>query len=387
MRLLHCARFLILVSINAVLIDPVFSQVQQSEYFWSMPFRESPYQQTKGINPMSASEAQTINHYRLDYDQSQRLTQITFGIGNKLKDPSHHWYTEPSFIHAPMTKIFWQSNQEERQYFDVTGSRIQVGKVWRSVYRYDTAGNRISLHYYDREGKPVDNEVGIHRYAWNSHADTSVVERRYNTLDEPQVTRERFEYLTVKLNFNQQERLTLIQHFAEDEQTLLPDSAGAAQNSFTHDRNGNFIEWRVLDEKGKTVIGTTGVAYENQFYDDRGWLSYALFYDAEGKPIPLPWGPYSRKQLYDKHGNNVRDIFLDQDGKRTSSTFGVGEIVSTWDETGTRLLEVSYLDINRNPVNFKGRGYARKSYQYHANGTLKEELWYDESNRIVPKEN
>ena len=93
------------------MIDPVFAQVKKSEYFWSMPFRESPYQQTKGINPMTAEEAQTFNHYRLDYDQNQRLTQITFGIGDKLKDPSHHWYTEPSFIHAPMTKIFWHRNK------------------------------------------------------------------------------------------------------------------------------------------------------------------------------------------------------------------------------------------------------------------------------------
>ena len=339
----------------------MFSQAQEKTteaYYWSMPFRESPYIQIKGVNPMSAEQAKSTNHYRLVYDESNRLVEYSFRVGDQLKDPSHHWYTEPGFIMAPKTIITWQGNKEIRAYYNAAGKRISVGSVWEEIVQYNNKGQRVFLVYNNEEGQPAENHNGVYHYLWSHHDKNSVVESRFNADGKPVATRDRFEYLTVRLNYNDEGWLSLIEHLDPDGFKLKPDSSGAAQNKFTYDPCGNFIEWRVMDVNGNTVIGTTGVAFENQFYDVKGRLVNAKFFDAEGEQIALPWGPYSRKQVYDEFGNNVRDVFLDKHGNKANSKLGVAETTTRWSEDGVRLLEKKTMwTKTANWKTFRGEGW------------------------------
>lgn len=368
---------LLLAAISSAIPTQVFASTKY-EYYWSMPFRESPFQQIKGINPMSAEKAQGTNHYKLTYE-NDKLVEYSFQLGGSLKSPEQHWYTEPGFIVAPKTKVIWGENKEIRQYFDAANKRVAIDGVWEEVISYDNQGRRIAMKYFDDEGNPAENINGVHHYQWQSHNKLSVVETRFNKAGNPTPTRPRFEYLTVRLNFNDRGWLQKIEHLDATNLQLTADSAGAAQNTFKYDKQGNFIEWRVMDVNGKTVVGTTGIAFENQFYNDMGQLTHAKFYNVNGEQIPLPWGPYSRKQIYDEFGNSVQDLFLDKAGLLMTSNLDIAKIETSWSQDGVRLLEVNYLDLDGKLTNVKGRDYARKVYLYSDDGSLNQELLLDTS--------
>ena len=185
-----------------------------------MPFRESPYQQIKGINPMSEEEAKLRNHYRLSYDEDGRLSEYSFQLNDNLKNPGPHWYTEPGFIVAAKTKVLWKGKQEIRHYFDLANKRVSVDGVWEEVITYNAQGHRSSMKYFDEQGKAAENQNGVHHYSWKNHDALSVVESRYNKDGKATPTRDRFEYLTVKLNFNTQGWLVRIEHIDGHKQDL-----------------------------------------------------------------------------------------------------------------------------------------------------------------------
>ena len=52
------------------------------EYYSSIPLRESPYPDFKGIVRLSEEEALSRNHYRFEYDDKFRLKNVSFWLGS-----------------------------------------------------------------------------------------------------------------------------------------------------------------------------------------------------------------------------------------------------------------------------------------------------------------
>jgi len=353
----------------------------RTEYYRALPFKETPYPKLRGVYQMSAEEAETNNHYAFYFDKQNRLSKVTFGIGNTLKNPEDYWYTEPDALMAPVTTISFEENRETHHFFNVNGMPVYVGDVFKQVFYYDKKV-RTRMEFQDRAGEVVNNQNNVSYYTWTTLENGDVIENRYNTEGELQPTRPRFEYETVKLSFNSDGLLALIQNIDPKTQQLRTDSTGAAQNSFLYNEFGNFIKWVVMNEKGEAVIGTSGVAYENQFYQ-QAKLTHAYFYDGDGKRLALPWGPYSRKQEYDNHGNSVADIFLDIDDKIVVSEYGIAQINRKYIKNGQYLDTTEYLDSSGKLAMFSLRGYAKIKYLYNANGQLIEERYFDDQNKLI----
>ena len=86
-----CVGCFLSLSLNA-------QETYRTEYFSTVPFRETPFADMIGINPLSQKEASERNHYRFEYDRAGRVIKAGFYLGDKLRDLNHtanHFFLSP----------------------------------------------------------------------------------------------------------------------------------------------------------------------------------------------------------------------------------------------------------------------------------------------------
>src|SRR5690606_27339398 len=104
--------FVVLTAFNTIAVQANSST--KVEYFSTVQFMESPYQDFKGIISLTKEEAMKRNHYRFEYDDKERLSKISFLLGNKLRIPN---FTANYFFPSPVIKIDYEGNKEIRTFY------------------------------------------------------------------------------------------------------------------------------------------------------------------------------------------------------------------------------------------------------------------------------
>ena len=138
------------------------------EYYSTIPLRESPYPDFKGIVRLSEGEALSRNHYRFEYDDTFRLKNVSFLLGNTLRKPNH---TANYFFTTPLQKFEYKDRKEIRTFYDRFENQTTQRGVYREVYTINHLGKKTGLHLEDKEGNKIENAWGISDYKWEHHHD------------------------------------------------------------------------------------------------------------------------------------------------------------------------------------------------------------------------
>jgi hypothetical protein len=336
-----------IVSILSVFLIIIVSSCQSGDktadssdkFFRQLKFSETPWDQITGMHEITADEAKSINHYCFSYDDQGRLSSVKYCRDTELLKGSR--------LGAPMVKISYEENKEIHTYYDLKGEQRERFGFYAAEYKLDDEGTRVGLRFLDQEGNLVENNNGIAWFDWKVLASDQLKENRYNL---------------------------------EGEETVLNEFCPFCELRFTYDRDG-FVT-RMANYQGDTMYNCTvencgdiGVSYFTFDYNDAGDLTEFTVNALNGQLSNLYWGWARFENQYDDAGNLTERAMFDQDNE----PFGGMNVPVTgmiYDEHGS-LVELKFMDIERNLINHPRSGISVSKYGYTENGHPKDTLNYN----------
>ncbi len=344
------------------------------EYYATIPLRESPYPGKQGVIRLTKDEAMELNHYQFVYNKNFKLKSISFCLGNELINPNH---TSNYFFTTSQQKFEYIDNLEIRTFFDRFGNQRTQRKAFAEIYTLDALGKYKSLHFEDDNGNQIENSWGISKYEWEIQNDGSVIENRHNLKGEDKALRPGFEFYTIRLHFDQNGFLALMQNIGKND-NLVENSSGVAQDKLHFDKDGRWLGWTVLDKNDQIKRGNgPNVAKGINIPDRYGYESSIRYEDIDGTSIINAHGFWGGKRYYDKYGNYDFTHFIDSLGNiGINEKSGYATSKFTWSDDGRNRLSIQLLGLNNEPVLHKTRGYALLKQEYDSHKKLIRSSYY-----------
>lgn len=338
------------------------------EYYSSIPLRESPYPDFKGIVRLSEEEALSRNHYRFEYDDKFRLKNVSFWLGSTLRTPNH---TANYFFTTPLQKFEYKDRIEIRTFYDRFENQTTQRGVYREVYTINHLGKKTGLHFEDKEGNKIENAWVISDYKWEHQPDGSVIESRYDLKGIMKSLRPHFEFNRIRLFYEQNGMISLMQNI-DSQKNLLENSTGVAQDNLHFDKEGRWLGWDVLNKEHKLHRGNgPNVAKGINISNNYGYEVSIRYEDIDGSPIINAHGFWGSKRFYDKYGNYSHTNFIDSLGNPgINEKSGYCYAIYTWDKRGINRQKVELLDTKKEPIIHKSGGYSIIQYEYDENDNI-----------------
>lgn len=359
----------------------IYCQGGHTEYYASVPLRESPYPKFRGIVPLAEAEALLRKHYRLVFDAHNRLMSISFWHKKELADPNH---TANYFMQTALQRVEYLPGKEVVTFFDRFENPVTLeGGVFREVYTLDDRGKRVHLHFENEKGQKVENRWTITDYSWEIQTDGAVIEDRFGLDGERRPLRTGFPFYRIRLYYESNGMVALMQNIDENG-NLVNNETGVAQDRLEFDEAGRWYGWRVLDAEGNLKEGNgPGVARGVNIPDEYGYETYLRHEDRFGKAIKGHYGFYIGRRAYDAFGNYDYTWFEGPEGDMAvNERIGYAYADYTWDEDGKNLLSIAFFDADKKPVLRKG-GYHKMLRTYDANGLNTKLAFHDLEGRLV----
>ena len=342
------------------------AQADSFKHFRHMVFRESPVEDLRGRHEISTEQARTTLHHRFRYDDQGRLIEVRRAVGDTpTRNPGSF---EGFFWWAPQVRIEYLPGQELRSFYNEAGDRIAAhGTVWRMAFTLDAQGRRSALHYFDKDGKPVDGYWGAHRYAWEHPEPGVVIETRFKLDGTPAPLRPDFQFQRVRLKFGHDDLLdTMLNIDAKGE--LVATESGSAVDRIVYDPWLNFTRWQVYDTQRRPKNGNAPmVATGEHVYDGLGQARMLRGFGEQGEDRAQAGldGPMTYE--YDAHGNQTR-----QQGRNMKGELQF-EVRLSYSADGSRLEWARYYDGQGRPAAPPGlppemAGMVAQQLQYDARG-------------------
>lgn len=310
------------------------------EYYRSLQFSETPYDLEKGLHPLTADQAKTINSYKFTYDDSSHLVSVEFVRNHVLLGYSSM---------GGAAKIVYQyaGNKQIKSYFNKDNEQIESSGVFKAEYTLDAKGIRTGLKYYGKDGSPVENRNSIHSWVWSILPDGMVRELRYNLANEETVMNPFCPFYELRFSYNEKGYVTRMANYMAD--TLYNCTA---EN-----------------------CGDIGVSYFIFDPSEDGDLRSFSVFNVTGQMSNLYSGWSKRINKFDGNGYVLETIVYDQDNELVSGK-GVPVIQNSYDMHGA-LVETKNLDKDRNVINHPENGVAITQHKYDESGHRIETLRFD----------
>lgn len=341
-------------------------EVASVAYYSSIPLRESPYPRWRGLVRMNAKQAQSRNHYRFFYDDQFRLIRITFQLGEALKEPNH---TANYFFTTPEIRFTYQDNLEIRTFYDRFGNPSTQRGAYKEIYTMDEMGKYQFLHFENEKLERIENTWGIAKYQWNLQPNGAVIEQRFKLNGEPQTLRPSFEFYTIRLCYEENGFLALMQNINEHGQ-LIENNSGVAQDKLHFDQAGLWYGWTVLDAQNQVKRGNgPNVARGINVPNEWGYESGIRYEDERGEVVKNAYGFWGSLRFYDAYGNYDFTQFIDKDGQsgiHEKAGYSIAQYL--WSADGLRQEQVRLLDETKQPVMHESRGYTGFKIEYDKQG-------------------
>ena len=315
------------------------------EYYRSLQFSETPYDTEKGVHPLTADEAKTINNYKFTYDDSGRLISVEFNRNNLLLGYSS--------MGAAKITYEYKDNKQIKRYFNKDNEQIEAGAVYTAEYSLDDKGIRTGLKFYGKDGSPVENRNKIHSWVWQILPDGMVQEKRYNLANVEVVMNPNCPFFELRFSYNDKGYVTRMANYMGD--TLYNCTAencgeiGVSYFLFTPDEDGDLLKFEVFN-----VIGQMSNLYSG-------------------------WSRFERK--VDENGYALETAYFDQDNEYLAGK-SVPVVQNVYDSHGA-VVEVRNLDKDRNLINDPNSGVAITEHKYDEAGNRTETLRYDKDRVLV----
>ena len=310
------------------------------EYYRNLLFSETPYDTERGIHPITAEEAKTINNYKFTYDPTGRLVSVEYGRNGVLLDYS-------SMRGAAKIKYEYSDGKQIKYFFNKNNEPIEQGGVFAFEYYLDADGNRVGLMYLGKDGSMIENQNKIHSFVWEKLPDGMIRELRYNLAGEEMVMNPFCPFYELRFSYNDKGYPTRMANYMAD--TLYNCTA---EN-----------------------CGDIGVSYFTFNLNEHGdVLDFAVF-NVTGQMSNLYWGWSKRVSKYDANGYEIETVVFDQDNEYVSGKL-VPMTRSIWDDHGAQIAEHN-MDKDGNLINHPENGVAITEYKYDEAGNRIETLTFD----------
>lgn len=316
------------------------------EYYRSLQFSETPYDIEKGVHPLTADQAKTINSYKFTYDKDGRLLSVEFVRNDVLLGYS-------SMQGAARITYEYSPNKQIKRFFNKDNEPIESGGVYAADYALDSDGNRVGLMYLSKDGMMIENRNKIHSYIWNVLPDGMVKELRYNLAGEETVMNPFCPFYELRFTYNEKGFPTRMANFKAD--TLYNCTAencgdiGVSYFQFTSDDNGNLKDFSVFNVTGQMSNLYWGWSKRVNTCDENGYVTETRVYDQDNEYVSGKLVPVT-KNVYDSHGAIIEVTNMDKDGNIINSPEnGVAIIRYKYDEAGQRAETLSF-DKDNMPV-------------------------------------
>lgn len=332
------------------------------EYYSTIPLRESPYPDFKGVIRLSEKEALSRNHYRFEYDEMFRLKNVSFRLGNILRKPNH---TANYFFTTPIQEFEYKDGKEIRTFYDRFGNQTTQRGVFKEIYIINHLGKKTDLHFESKEGDKIENSWGISDYKWEHQSDGSVIESRYNLKGDVKPLRPHFEFNRIRLFYEQNGIISLMQNI-DSQENLLDNSTGVAQDNLLFDNQGRWLGWNVLNKEHNLHRGNgPNVAKGINISNNYGYEVSIRYEDINGSPIINAHGFWGSKRFYDKYGNYNYTHFIDSLGNPgINEKSGYCYAIYTWGKRGLNRQKIELLDAKKKPILHKLDGYSVIEYKF-----------------------
>lgn len=356
-----------------------------TDFFSSIPFRESPYPDFIGIVRITEQMANKRNHYRFEYDNQGQLREVSFRNGETIIYPNH---TANIFFLTPIIRFDYEESNEVRTFYDRNNNQVTSKGVFKEIFELDNRGRRTSLYFEDDNGNNIENDWGIAKYTWQHQLDGSIIENRYDLKGNEKELRPEFEFYRIKLTYEQNGVISLMQYI-DDEGNLVENDSGAAQDKIEFDAKGRWYGWNVLNkdgnlEKGNAPNVARGIDKPNRW----GYETGTHYKDEDGNRINSSYGFGGGRRTYDEFGNYLEQKFIDiNDNPAPREAFGYTYAKYTYGIDGIDQLKIELLDLDKNPIAFKRGGFAFVTKEYDDNHNIIKKSYLNTKGELMNRTN
>jgi len=301
------------------------------EYYRGLQFSETPYDTEKGVHPLTAGEAASINNYKFTYDDAGRLSSVEFNRNNVLLGYS-------SMGGAAKIAYEYKDNKENEQ--------IESAGVFTAEYTLDDKGNRTGLKFFGKDGSPVENRNKIHSWVWSVLPDGMVREQRYNLANVEVVMNPFCPFYELRFSYNDKGYVTRMANYMAD--TLYNCTAencgdiGVSYFSFTPNEQGDMLKFEVFNVIGQMSNLYWGWSRFERKVDENGYVLETAYFDQDNEYLGGKNVPVSQNK-YDEHGALVEVRNLDKDRNLINDpNNGVAITEHKYDELGNRVETITY---------------------------------------------
>jgi hypothetical protein len=302
-----------------------------TKYYRSLQFGESPWDTEKGIHELTPAEADTINNYKLVYDDQGRLLTVEYCRGDEL-------LTYGSMGGAAKIEYSYEGDKQIKRSYDKEGEQISPQGVFETIFTLNEDGFRKAMKFYDKEGNPTENRNNIHRYEWSRLENGMLKELRYNLKDEETIMNPFCPFYELRFEYDDNGYLTRMSNYQAD--TLYNCTA---EN-----------------------CGDIGVSYFEFENNEKGDLLSFSVHNTVGQLSNLYFGWAKRLNKVDENGYVIEREVFDQDDEYLSGN-GIPITQYVYDEHGA-LTEMRNLDKNKKLINNPNNGVAVAMYKYDNKG-------------------
>ncbi|OBX24073.1 MULTISPECIES: S41 family peptidase [Bizionia] len=306
---------------------------QSTTYFKHLIFRETPFSKTEGRIPLTETEAQKVNHFKLDYDSLNRLVAVEYKYAQNLIDLNRSGILDGKRALAPKTQIGYSENTETRLFFDADNQPTTNGMgVFKEVYAYNKNGKRIGLTYYNKNEEPINNSWNIFEYTWKHINNNAVLETRKDVTGVQVTMRPYYKFYNVLYKFNDNGLLQSMNNVNENME-LVNDETGIAIDQAIYDKNKNLIRFKFFNAENQPAVGSfLGTAGGFATYDTNGnCLKYATVGLNGNYKVDIRSNDAYSKYKFDSIGNLIAYSSYDIDNK-IQSRRGVTSIKYIYDQ-------------------------------------------------------
>lgn len=243
-------------------------------------------------------------------------------------------------------------------------------------FTYDDRDNRVSARYI-KDGEPCMLPEGYSevRYEYDSY--DREIKRSFYGPDGALIRGVSNGCPICRTEYDLKGNAVATKYYASDADNAAP----VLQILYSYDDRGNVIKESQLDSLGNPLLSEEGYSVVTYSYNDYDRVNEASYWLEDG--VAKAEGVFRVSTQYDLVGNRTEISYFDVDSSLVlhPETYAAS-IMYTFDQRN-RVVEVSCLGTDMQPVRFGTEKFARRTFEFDENNLLVKENLYDEEGNVI----
>lgn len=260
----------------------------------------------------------------------------------------------------------------------------EKGKISRYKVAYNPNGYIQSIHYSNRDNRPIGDKYAIYGKEFRYDEKGRVIEERFlGVNDSLKALPWGLAYKTKE--YDEQDNWVFTSYFDIEGNPAMDVKDGIYKYSFEHDSYGNISALYYYNPEGELMIpkleamsGAAGLKFE---HDPNGYRIKGTYLGLDKKPTPSRNGVTTLTWEYDDYGYLSKQYSYDNESQLIPDNSTGSCIYSLKNDSVGNIMEFRYLNRNGELV-MTPFGYAMYQCTYDSLGFQTEVSYYDETEQL-----